>query len=320
MSDRTTFLQSHLRAAAAPDPMELLDIKTHMRQFRMDKHSAPEWYEALQKLSAKAGTRTPALYRVPIDMTNGASLLDAIIITDGMIKTSGSSIKGSPSKEAIAMIAHELGHFKHGGRLAVGIRLMPFMMPMAVMAALYIYENTIKIHKDINLENIEAAIGNTTNHLLEQLHLRKPDSSQTKHEHDLQTAWKEQLLNAGRYMLAGALGLGAGLAATRSAMRGLEFYADRTVVHLTGEKEPWISMLRKMHSEIDNIPKVLSASKANMTIERKVKKFANKQLNHFITDILHAHPSLAEREAHLNRTYQTIVTESRAAAPPHLAL
>ena len=302
--------------------VDFLKSSSKMRACRMDRHKAPGWYAALEELSAKAGVSTPALYHVPTNRINGGMGLDALILTDGLINMAGSSPSSAhPSKQIKMVMAHELGHRRQGLSTKVGQMLLPWMLPMASMAALYIYDHTIKENKDLSLKNIGEAVNKTTDDLLRQLHLRKPTPEDDKKDHAVDTAWKESLLNAGRYVLAGALGFGVGLAGTRAISRHMEFDADRMAVKLMDDKQGYIDFLKKIHqaggkqmrAELSNKPRPLE-------ITEKIKDFLSTEWKKLMVNTIHAHPSMAEREAFLHREFRDIVTESRAGTSSHLAL
>ena len=289
--------------------------------YRMNKETAPGWHAAVEELAAKVGVRTPALYRVPTPEINMMALPgDSIIMTDGFLKLSGQTHKSPhPSKETLGVIAHELGHFKQGLGIGLTYRILPFIMPMASMAALYVYDTTVKEKKAITLENIGGAVNQTISNFKIQLRLKKPEAGIAEDERAATITWKENLLETGRYILAGAFGFGAGLAGARAGSRHLEFDADRTAVMLTGDKNGYIHFLKKLsgaaHSQLGETLAKMPRTEGHDTIADHIKLLWKE----ITVDVFHAHPSIKEREAFLNRSFVDKVLASQAATP-HLSL
>ncbi|MDX2072769.1 MAG: M48 family metalloprotease [Alphaproteobacteria bacterium] len=322
MSSNPTDSQPKIGYRTAHDDMVSFLRSPKMHVYRMDKRTAPGWHAALEELSAKAGVSPPALYHVPTHRINGGMALDALVLTDGLIQHLGCSHRDPhPSKGVMMVMAHELGHCKQGFAMKLGQTWLPWMLPMASIAALYIYDNTIKENKELSLENIGAAVNKTTDRLLRQLQLRRPDPEQDEHAHKVDTEWKKSLLNAGRYVLAGALGFGVGLAGARSMARHMEFDADRMAVKLMGSKQEYIDFLKKAQSSSSKqLGAEISQKPRPTEVTEKIQDFVSEKWKDLMAETVHAHPSMAEREAALNRTFKDIVTESRAGAPPHLSV
>lgn len=293
----------------------------------MNKTRAPGWHGAVEELAAKAGVRTPNVYRVPSKQINIMAIPGTgknpgnILITDGFMQTCKTHhTSPHPSKESLMFVSHELGHMRQGASAIIGIRLLPFIFPLASMAGLYIYDHTVKEGKSLTISNMGEAISRTFRNLKIQLHLQKPEPGSTDDEHAATITWKENALDAGHYLLAGALGFGVGLGGTYTGMRHLEFDADRTAVKLMGDKDGYIAIMQKFHEDaykqlmgqLKNMPQPATVEKA--TVIEHIKT----QAQMFLLKVFHAHPTMEERAAFLNKTFGDRVKESRNAAAAFL--
>ncbi|HFC53089.1 MAG TPA: peptidase M48 [Gammaproteobacteria bacterium] len=93
-----------------------------MRLYRaspLTPEQAPALYGAVTELSRRAGLpRTPTLYYLPSRMVNafatGSQQRAAIAITDGLLRS-------LDSREAIAVLAHEISHIQHNDMRVMGL-------------------------------------------------------------------------------------------------------------------------------------------------------------------------------------------------------
>lgn len=309
--------------SSGDDMIEFLQSGLKMSAYRMDKKTAPGWYAALEELSAKAEVNTPALYHVPTHRINGGMALDALVLTDGLIKMGGSShLDAKPSKEIMMVMAHELGHHKQSKALMIGARFLPWMLPMAGVAALCIYDRMQVDKKE--LQDLQESIDRTTGASIDDMKkAHEIGTFEDEHAKQVTEKWKENLLHAGRYVLVAALGAGLGLAASRSAMRHFEFDADRMATVLTGDPEGYISFLKKMHTVgRKEFTQELSAKARPLEVTEKIKDYIATAWKDLMANTIHAHPSMEERAAAIRKIpvsdYRELVHDSKIILPPGL--
>ncbi len=89
------------------------------RATRLTQEQAPALYSALKELSRRAKLpHVPTLYYLPSRMVNafatGTQNKAAIAITDGLLRT-------LDSREAVAVLAHELSHIQHNDMWVMGL-------------------------------------------------------------------------------------------------------------------------------------------------------------------------------------------------------
>lgn len=111
-------------------------------------------YDTVHQLAAKAGIKAPVILHSPSNVPNALTLKhpmlphqDWLLLTDGLLKLAGNTAAGKPSPEVEAMIAHEMGHMKHGYfRSIYAERLLPVVgLPLGlVMARHYFFAEPLK--------------------------------------------------------------------------------------------------------------------------------------------------------------------------------
>ncbi|MDE3017112.1 MAG: M48 family metalloprotease [Pseudomonadota bacterium] len=284
--------------SSGDDMRDFVQSGRGMSATRMDKRSAPGWYAALEKLSAKAGVNAPALYRVPTHRINGGMAFDALVLTDGLITLAGSHPHDArPSREVMMVMAHELGHRKQGAAALLMPRLLPWAMPFAAMTALYLYDQANAKKNEQTPKELQGSIDRAADETVGDIkEAPAPSSFGDGHSHQVNAQWKESALHAGRYLLAGALGFGGGLLGTRHIMRHHEFDADHMAVLLTGDTEGYISFLKKLHTAGERQFAAEMAKKPRpVHVEEKLKDYIATQWKKLMQNTIDAHPSLDER-------------------------
>ncbi len=305
------------------DMVEFLSSGHRMSATRMDSKSAPGWRAALEELSVKLGVEPPALYRVPTHRINAGMALDALVMTDGFLKASGSSPSDfRPSSGVLGVMAHELGHHKQSIIPRLGAKLLPWAAPMAAMAALYIYEQATQANKPLSQQELQEAIHKATETTVENMKKNHEHGTfESEHARETTTAWKESILYQGRYLLAAALGFGAGLLGARAVTRHLEFDADRIAVMLTGDAEGYIKCLENLHAVAKKQMTAELANKPKLEkVGEKIQDYLVSSWKNLMKETVHSHPAMKERAQALRNTFGEQVVASRTTTPPTLSI
>lgn len=246
-------------------------------------------YQSVDKIAGLLGSKPPVIHLVPqgrhthpmlelfSNVPNAASVsADAIILSKPALKLYDSVNLANPlSKEMEGVIAHEMHHCAHRTRMMLTSRAPVFLLPLAAMTGVYLYDRAqakAKAEKDTSPQNLSKHVEGEAKTL-----------SDTLPRKDGEHTVMDKALSAGKYMAAAALGIGAGLMAARYGTRFEEFAADKFAASVVG-KEEMVNALRKVH-------KALGAS---ISETHQPQKWQGIILETFM-----AHPTFAERAAHI---------------------
>lgn len=287
-------------------------IKASLKQGRLSgtlasKRKHPEFIESIEALAQKSGLGyTPHILVVdelPVGpvwsrkLPNaGASPLQSVLVSKSMLESTGSSLNRPMSKKLETVMAHEFSHLKDGALHNLGVRVMPFALPLISMAGLWLYDRAKAKTKHIAHENKKEYGKRLTESIHkeadEQIEETKQGTNTKKWHAD--PNWSEWAINAGRYALVAAVGLATGLLLTRHFSLSAEFRADKFAVEKTGSPEMFKDMLKQLS-------KIWGEAKANQPKEDKVGGIIMEKYHWLISRTIHAHPSLQERLAHIDK-------------------
>lgn len=214
-----------------------------------------------------------------------------IVISRNLLERAGISEHAPPPTWLKALFAHEMGHIDHGAASIVRARAWPVIFPVAAVAGTFLYEKFIanrdekelaKLDKHEHVRQFEAFADGQ----IAQQQEKEKRAEQGDVEATLSTsrANHSTSLQVGKYLVAAALGVGAGMLAGRTHMRNLEFHADRFAVKMMEGAQPVEEGLRNLSHYIQEAVRELPASQ---------KKNSLKDLYTVLVE--HAHPSMEER-------------------------
>ena len=158
--------------------------------------------------------------------------------------------------------------------------------------------------KRIQILNIRGGEGGSKqeylNKLTENLHKAADEdiaktNAEKKDGWHLDPKWQEGIMNAGRYSMAAAIGLAAGLGTVRFGMLAAEHRADRMAVQITGKPEALKNTLSAMG---EDLKKLLGRQKQEIAHLKKhgyTPTLKKRIMDIYQEHILIPHPSDAER-------------------------
>lgn len=286
--------------------LQSIRYNTGMSSYLYDvsEHQAPALHAAMDDLCAKAGIQKPTLTFVEASKINkpfhrfiwehmaAAMHVDKprVIIGEKMRHMMGHyDLNQSISEEFKAILAHEIGHIKHGDvRLwkIVPLRLSPHMGIVAGMAGVWYYE-----HLKAKAAQ-EKANGKSESNTQNEIHA---DWQQSDMHLDASSRFHQHLFSAAKYIAGGLLGFAITVPFYALAHRHLEFRADRVSAELMGSGKPLARALGGLRQQLQQAlhtkPEVIADAKKRNPIRQ-------------ILDTL-THPSDAERIDRLNSWART---------------
>lgn len=245
----------------------------------------------LAQMAEHFGIATPAIYRSPAKMANMViTSTNDIIVSDGLLKLAGATdLQRSLPASFKSVIAHEMQHLAENPLRQYMLRTrLPWMMPLAAVGAVALYDAMQQSGKKGGQGLADATEA-----------MRKAGANTDT----VTQVYNTHTISAAHYLVAGALGLGGGLMASRHISRGSEFRADAAAVHYTNDMDGYIALLQKLHTQAGE-----GIAHAGVDYIEQGDGFIgklSKQLefgyNQLRVQTIHAHPSLAERVAAIRK-------------------
>lgn len=284
----------------------------------LDRANAPGLWGAAHELGCKAGVRARIFVvdtalpqhrnAISAHMPNamgGPMLLPGdgnVFLTENFLKYGNISLHSPPEPWVKAVLAHEMGHIKQGLLNMASTRMWPTVGVTAGVAALWLYEKFFnhhgkeKIEKLGNEEHKKAFDDFADKTIAEQKRLEeKARSGDIEAQVKVSSGHDSASMAMAKYMAAAALGLGAGLLATRLHMRHLEFDADRFAVLVTRDPKACADIFPKLRA-------MFKQAKAELPPGLKGHTWTER----FMHEFTHYHPGDKERIENIKRVGQEL--------------
>ena len=286
----------------------------------------PALHQHISELAENAGLKSvphvviarefpmgPAWFR-KLPNAGAMPIAHAVSVSESMLDLTKSSVNGRMSPMLEAVMAHEFSHLKDGSFAIVAGRLLPFAMPIVAMSALSLYDRAKARTQRVDGESK----GDYCNRLADNIDTISNEDIARCHQqagkHDgwhVDPNWNEGMTRAGRYAIAAAIGLGVGLLGARFHSRASEFRADRMAVELTNNPEEFKRFFTVLEAEWT---RVLKNTPRDTALDKQVEN----SLHRLMAETLHAHPSTAERIAHIDKVAAKRAAKMGAPATSHL--
>lgn len=238
-----------------------------------------------------------------------------VFCNKAMLNMCKSSTHTAPSPALKSWFAHELSHLKHDSGGTIISHYSGIVLPAAAMMGLYIYDKAMKkTPEDKNiLVNMNQEIHTIADHELKLL-----DDEQKKDRINnpwrMEPAIHKPIIEASRYLAAGALGLVGAYLLRRHISLAREFRADKVAVELVKAPEAFKqSLIEIEHAHMEGARKIFTNPKQLETIKPKTMK-EHLELGKTLLDIYttHAHPKLSERLTHVDKVAANMLAKSHA--------
>lgn len=282
----------------------------------------PEWKYVADDFAVKLGIKSPRIIRVPTNFVNALTSMDGdIFVSDGLMKMLDCTHCGAPSRPMQATIAHEMGHIKYDMKHLKNISYLPqtvlkhtlwLTMPVATILAYGLYKHAVnsippdQLTKD--KEGDKRILGHVDMTIAATLQDEQRDIDKNKGNPDYLT-WLNRNLYDAHYWVAGALGVGLGIAAHKYVGKVTEFRADRVAVELMGEINSFNILKDRFPKEAYKVWSEMNTTPIAATFGERLERFMKTEMYFLKNKILGIHPSWQERAekagAHLSRLKQT---------------
>lgn len=241
-----------------------------------------------------------------------------VFCTNSLMNLSKSTPAYTPSPALKSIIAHEFSHLKYdvgmGSKL---VRKSPILLPAAAMLGLMMYDKAIA--KSQGNENVLAQVKQNIHRIADGEQARIDEEQRSQDAWRMEPEVHRPLIEVGRYLAVGAIGLVAAYLLQRHSSLAKEYRADKVAVELAKAPEAYKQILididkaqKEMVHQIVGDPKALKSMKANpVKFYLEVGKGLIREYFTF------AHPSLPERLAYVDRVSANMA--ARAAPLPWLA-
>lgn len=256
---------------------------------KLTKDAAPSFFQAVEEIAARLKISAPDFFLTGGSMSghpnfmkmhfapNAAALSKkTVILSPPLLEALGNSDLSKPiSDELRAVIAHEMHHCANFTSLSLMKFAPVLLMPAAAMTGLYLYNNA---------KANAAKEGDTSKEkLVEHVH-KEADKLHDTLPEEAKSSWLIRAVNTtAKYMAVAAAGVGVGLLLTRQGARYHEFAADAFASEASHNKNSIISALEKIFEY------------CGVTAAEHDKMYKG-----VMGETFGAHPSLAERAAHVH--------------------
>lgn len=269
----------------------------------------PEFYGSMDALAERAGVSYSPRLIVAKNLpggpvwakhlpNGGATPVGVVMISDAMMKLTGSSLDKPMSDKLAAVMAHEFSHLKDGVAHGLVTHLAPWALPVAAMAGLYLYDrayaNTPPL-KEGGSREFHLALQNNIHKEADKAiaQAQEEESGIKQGGMALDAGWQARMLNAGRYLMAGAVGLAGGLVYARHAALDAEYRADAFAAKLVGPEA--------MKQVLVDLEGVFKEARKNKPKADTLWKRVAENYHWLVARTISAHPELEERLSHIDR-------------------
>jgi len=215
----------------------------------------------------------------------------SIVVARNLLDRAGISEHAPPPAWLKSIFAHEMGHINHGITPIAQARKWPVIFPVAAVAGTYLYEKFLANHDEKDLSTVDNKEKTRQfEAFADQQIARQQEKEKQAEQGDVRAMLgtsrgnHSTSLQAGKYLIAAILGVGAGMLATRSHMRSLEFQADRFAVKMMGSAQPVEEGIRTLSRIIEEAQRDLPKGQHKQSLK-----------NIYTVLVEHAHPALEER-------------------------
>lgn len=256
---------------------------------KLAKDAAPSFFQAVEEIAARLKIPAPDFFLTGGSISGHPNFMNmhyspgafsiskkTVLISPSLLEALGNSDLSKPiSDELRAVIAHEMHHCANFTSLSL-MKFAPVLaLPAAAMTGLYLYNNA---------KANAAKEGDTSKEkLVEHVH-KEADKLHDTLPEEAKASWLMRAMNTtAKYMAVAAVGVGVGLLLTRQGARYHEFAADAFASEASHNRNSIIRALEKIFEY------------AGINVAEHDKMFKG-----VMNETFGAHPSLAERAAHVH--------------------
>jgi Zn-dependent protease with chaperone function len=216
------------------------------------------------------------------------------------------------SPEIKGVMAHELSHLRYDLLPSIGTRLGVKIAPLAGMAGLWLFDKATHRKEKMAEKSIPDYVnmlhGEVRQYAETENH-RIDNEEHKKGEWYVDPKWKKLALESGRYLAAAAISYAGMLMLGRHVSLSSEYFADKVAVEIGGNPEAFKNALRTIQQSHREMAKTIPAP----TTFKEALKEAYDTLQAMTT---HAHPSLPERIAHIDKVAANMMAKASTLPAP----